>query len=195
MGQLVQSSAPVVQAATHDQEQYLTFLLGGATFGIEILSIKEIIEYGQLTAVPMMPPFIRGVINLRGAVVPVVDLQARFGRDSSPVSKRSCIVIVELAAAGDKQDMGIVVDQVNEVIQIPGSEIEPAPSFGAGIRTDFIAGMGKLEGRFILILRLEAVLSVEDLGRLAPGSEDAAPDEAAALAHGAVLPRESEVTA
>ena len=91
--------------------------------------------------------------------------------------------------------MGIVVDQVNEVIQIPGSEIEPAPSFGAGIRTDLIAGMGKLEGRFILILRLDAVLSVEDLGRLVTGSEDAAPEQTAALAQGAILPRDGAVTA
>ena len=182
MGQLVKSTEAGLPGRTHDQEQYLTFVLGGATFGIEILSIKEIIEYGQLTAVPMMPAFIRGVINLRGAVVPVIDLQARFGRESSPVSKRTCIVIVEIASGGETQDVGIVVDQVNEVVQIPGSEIEPAPSFGAGIRTDFIAGMGKLDGRFIVILRLEAVLAVDELAPLTEGAEGIAAFEEPAAA-------------
>jgi purine-binding chemotaxis protein CheW len=181
MGQLVKRGTPEIQGRTHDQEQYLTFALGGATFGIEILSIKEIIEYGQPTCVPMMPAFIRGVINLRGSVVPVVDLQARFGRESSPVNKRTCIVIVEIASGDDKQDVGIVVDQVNEVVQIPGADIEPAPSFGAGIRTDFIAGMGKLEEKFIVILRLDAVLAVDELARLADGAEAPAdPDVATA---------------
>jgi purine-binding chemotaxis protein CheW len=159
-------SVVVGVANSANQQQYLTFVLGGETYAIAILCIKEIIEYGQLTGVPMMPACIRGVINLRGAVVPVVDLQARFGRDSAAVSKRTCIVIVEVAVDNGKQDIGVMVDQVNEVVEIPGTEIEPAPSFGSGIRSEFISGMGKIEGKFVVILSLDAALSVEDLARL-----------------------------
>lgn len=166
MGQLAKTEKASLQALVPDQQQYLTFVLGGETFAIAILRIKEIIEYGQMTTVPMMPEFIRGVINLRGAVVPVVDLQARFGRDSNPVSKRTCIVIVEIAAHGETQDVGVVVDQVNEVIEIPASEVEPPPRFGGGIRADFIGGMGKINGNFVIILQLDAVLSVDELARI-----------------------------
>jgi purine-binding chemotaxis protein CheW len=112
-----------IQAALTQQEegQYLTFMIGGEMFAISILGIKEIIEYGHLTTVPMMPDFIRGVINLRGAVVPVVDLSARFGRAASEVTRRSCIVIIEVESAEEKQDVGVVVDSVSEVLEIPAT--------------------------------------------------------------------------
>jgi purine-binding chemotaxis protein CheW len=147
--------------------QYLTFMLGGEVFAIGILSIKEIIEYDSLTAVPMMPPCIRGVINLRGAVVPVMDLSARFGKPATAVTKRTCIVIVEIDADGERQDVGVTVDAVNEVLEIPPADIEPAPSFGANISTDFIHGMGKLNGKFVIILNTDHVLSVDDVAALA----------------------------
>ncbi len=115
------------------------------------MGIKEIIEYGSLTTVPMMPGFIRGVINLRGAVVPVVDLSARFGRKSSEVTRRSCIVVLEVETDGEQQDVGVVVDSVSEVLAIPASEIEPPPSFGAKIRADFISGMGKVGSKFVTL--------------------------------------------
>ncbi len=143
--------------------QYLTFQLRKEMFAIGILSIKEILEYGQLTTVPMMPEFIRGVINLRGAVVPVVDLSARFGGTQSEITKRTCIVIIEVLSEGTRQDVGVVVDAVSEVLEIPDSEIEPAPAFGAKIRADFIAGMGKVNGNFVIILDVDKVLSVEEL--------------------------------
>jgi purine-binding chemotaxis protein CheW len=149
-----------------EPSQFLTFMLGGEMFAIGILAIKEIIEYDQLTAVPMMPECIRGVINLRGAVVPVVDLSARFGRGQSKVTKRTCIVIVEIESNGERQDVGVTVDAVNEVLEIPQTDIEPAPGFGANIRTDFIAGMGKLDGRFVIILDTDHVLSVEEVSAL-----------------------------
>lgn len=147
-----------------EPSQYLTFMLGGEVFAIGILSIKEIIEYHDLTIVPMMPAAIRGVINLRGAVVPVMDLQARFGRESAPVTKRTCIVIVEVDE-GDlgRQIVGVVVDAVNEVLEIAPSDIEPAPAFGAGVRTDFIAGVGKVRGRFVILLAVGRVLSLDTL--------------------------------
>jgi len=156
----------VVQEGREEDNQYLTFLLGGEMFAIGILNIKEIIEYGALTTVPMMPGFIRGVINLRGRVVPVVDLSARFGRQATEVNRRTCIVIIEVTAEGEKHDVGIVVDAVSEVLDIPLSEIEPSPSFGAKIRADFINGMGKVAGKFVILLNVDRVLSVDEMASL-----------------------------
>jgi purine-binding chemotaxis protein CheW len=131
-------------------------------FAIAILNIKEIIEYGNLTEVPMVPSFIRGVINLRGSVVPVVDLSVRFGRKRTEVSRRTCIVIIEVQSSDEaKQDIGVMVDSVSEVLEIPRSEIEPPPAFGAKIRVDFMHGMGKVAGKFVIILDADKVLSVE----------------------------------
>ncbi len=155
-------------AAVEEQEQYLTFMLGGEMFAIGILGIKEIIEYGNLTIVPMMPTFVRGVINLRGAVVPVVDLSARFGRANSAITRRSCVVIIEASAAdGQAQDIGLLVDTVSAVLDIPASQIEPPPSFGAKIRADFISGMAKVEGKFVIVLQVDQVLSIDEMSRLA----------------------------
>jgi len=150
-------------AVREEPTQYLTFQLAGESFAIGILSIKEIIEYHTLTEVPMMPASVRGVINLRGAVVPVMDLLARFGRPSSEVTKRTCIVIVEIEADEERQVIGVVVDAVNEVLDIDAADIEPPPSFGANIRTDFIQGMGKVKGKFVILLNVHQVLSIDDL--------------------------------
>jgi purine-binding chemotaxis protein CheW len=176
MGQVaVQRRGAVQVAEDHGSRQYLTFTLNGEIFAIGILNIKEIIEYGTLTEIPMMPGFIRGVINLRGAVVPVVDLSSRFGGHQTTVARRTCIVIVEMSQMVDKaevrQDIGIVVDSVNEVLEIPGAEIEPPPSFGARIRADFIQGMGKVAGKFVIILNIDRVLSVNEMAQLSAVSE------------------------
>jgi purine-binding chemotaxis protein CheW len=153
-------------------QQYLTFVLGREIFAIGILSIKEIIEYSDVTDVPMMPPYLRGVINLRGAVVPVVDLSVRFGKPANPVSKRTCIVIIEIQTGGESHDIGLLVDAVNAVLDIPPSEIEPPPSFGTHIRTDFIQGMGKVDGKFVILLELEHILAPDEMQRLrAVGAE------------------------
>ncbi len=178
MGALVQAKQTAPDGAAGGQNQYLTFVLGGETFAIGISGVKEIIEYGSLTTVPMMPDFIRGVINLRGGVVPVVDLSARFGKKASTVTKRTCIVIIEVGSAGEKQDIGMMVDAVSAVLDIPDSEIEPAPAFGARIRTDFIDGMGKVDGKFVIILSVDHVLSVEEMAMVAgvgQGGTGAAP--------------------
>jgi purine-binding chemotaxis protein CheW len=170
MSEFNQASSQQVKLAaaqvTGEPSQFLTFMLGGEMFAIGILAIKEIIEYDQLTTVPMMPDCIRGVINLRGAVVPVMDLSARFGRGQTTVTKRTCIVIVEIESNGERQDVGVTVDAVNEVLEIPHTDIEPAPGFGANIRTDFIAGMGKLDGKFVIVLDTNHVLSVDDVSAL-----------------------------
>lgn len=150
-----------------NQQQHLSFMLGQQAYAVNILSIKEIIEHGQLTDVPMMPAFIRGVINLRGRVVPVIDLQARFGRAQTAINRRTCIVIIEVAAEAGQQEIGIMVDAVNEVIDIPADEIEPAPSFGAGLNAAFIRGMGKVNGDFLMILDLDSILSEADMAALA----------------------------
>ena len=163
MRALVQTEQTTPSGAAKGQKQYLTFMLGGEMFAIGILRIKEIIEYGSLTLVPMMPAFIRGVINLRGAVVPVMDLAARFGRESREVTRRTCIVIIEIAANDERQDVGLVVDSVNEVLEVLAADIEPPPAFGANLRTDFIEGMGKINGKFVIILNVDRVLSLDDL--------------------------------
>ncbi|GMR08516.1 MAG: chemotaxis protein CheW [Gammaproteobacteria bacterium] len=149
-----------------DQNQFLTFTLGGEVYAIEILRIREIIDYGNLTTVPMMPDFIRGVINLRGSVVPVVDLAARFGDQPADITKRTSIIIVELVDDETTMNIGVVVDGVNEVLEIPPGDIEPSPSFGARIRTDFIKGMGKVDGKFLVLLDVANVLSVDELSLL-----------------------------
>ncbi|AKJ27673.1 chemotaxis protein CheW [Caldimonas brevitalea] len=170
-----QRSAASVSPTVAEPAQYLTFMLGGEAFAIGILSIKEIIEYQGLTTVPMMPECVRGVINLRGAVVPVIDLQARLGRRSSEVTKRTCIVIVEVQGEDERQVVGVVVDVVNEVLEIAPADIEPAPTFGARIRTDFIAGMGKVRGKFVILLDVDTVLAIADelIGRAGAAHEPA----------------------
>lgn len=154
------------ELAVQQGRQYLTFVVAAEVFGIPISAIKEIIEYRAPTDVPMMPPFMRGVINLRGRVVPVIDLSARFGRGKGETTRRSCIVIVELSQQDDQHILGVAVDAVNAVLDIADSEIEPPPSFGARLRADFISGMGKVADKFVIILEIDKVLSVDELSAL-----------------------------
>jgi purine-binding chemotaxis protein CheW len=162
MSAVLSPSAKTAAALAAEPAQYLTFMLAGEVFALGILQVKEIIEYRGLTEVPMMPASVRGVINLRGAVVPVVDLLARFGRASSAVTKRTCIVIVEVQAAEERHVIGVVVDADNEVLEIPASDIEPAPAFGTRIRSDFIQGMGKVRERFVILLDADQVLAIDE---------------------------------
>jgi purine-binding chemotaxis protein CheW len=168
------SNVPVAEPV--ELPQYLTFRLGGETFALEILHIKEIIEYGGVTEVPLMPRFLRGVINLRGAVVPVIDLAVRFGRTTTEIGRRSCIVIVEVEFGDGWQDLGVIVDAVDEVLELPADDIEPAPAFGAKLRAEFIRGMGKLGGRFVIVLALEHVLSIDEMAELAATAPGGRPD-------------------
>ncbi|HET6337133.1 MAG TPA: chemotaxis protein CheW [Polyangiales bacterium] len=155
------------RAASSEQTQYLTFMLEKETFALGILAVKEIIEYHELTAVPMMPRAVRGVINLRGSVVPVIDLAVRFGRKPTNITKRTCIVIVEVESGTERQDIGVIVDAVNQVLEIPAGEIAPPPPFGARIRSDFIQGMGKVDGKFVILLDVSHVLSIDEMSVLA----------------------------
>jgi purine-binding chemotaxis protein CheW len=174
MGPLIKVESP---GSAPEPRQYLTFTLAGEPFAVGTLSVKEIIEYGQLTGVPMMPPSIRGVVNLRGAVVPVIDLVARFGGRQTEVGRRTCIVILEVDYVDEQQVIGVLVDAVNEVLEISPADIEPPPAFGAHIRTDFIQGMGKVGGRFVILLDIGRVLSVDELAALTQVSESPTPSE------------------
>lgn len=173
MAFFTEKTAPV-HVPVEDIEQFLTFLLGGEMFAINILSIKEIIEYQPLTEVPLMPDFIRGVMNLRGSVVPVIDLAARFQRPVIEVGRRTCVVILEICHEDRFQDVGIVVDAVSEVVELKASQIEPPPAFGAKVRTDFIQGMFRAETRFVIILNIGSVLSLEEMIMLAESSMEEA---------------------
>jgi len=152
---------------------YLAFRLADEVYAIDILRIREIIEYNLPTSVPMMPASVRGVINLRGAVVPVIDLAVRFGRPATGVGKRTCFVIVEVEHAGALHILGLMVDGVNAVMEIGSENIEPAPTFGTRVNAEFIEGMARIDGRFVIILDIGRVLSIEEMAAIK--SVDAAP--------------------
>jgi purine-binding chemotaxis protein CheW len=147
--------------------QYLTFSLGDEVFAMDIRTVREIIQHAAMTVVPLMPNFVRGVINLRGAVVPVIDLQSRFGRPTADVGKKTCIVIFDASSEGEKIELGLMVDAVSEVIEIASDQIEVPPQFGTSIQRDFIRGMGKVDGEFIVILEPERALNIDDMALLA----------------------------
>ena len=177
MGALIRAerkdTAKTEEAAAQGQ-QYLIFKAGGEQFAVSIASIREIIEYREVTSVPMMPAYLRGIINLRGRVVPVIDLLVRFGRASTETTRRTCIVILEVLHNEEQQYLGIVVDAVTAVMEIADADIEPPPSFGAKLRSDFISGMGKIGEQFVIILDIAQVLSVEELSALAEVGGEAA---------------------
>ncbi len=146
--------------------QYLTFTLGEEVFAMDIRTVREIIQHGAMTVVPLMPKFVRGVINLRGAVVPVIDLQSRFGRSTTIVGKKTCVIIFDASRDGEKTELGLMVDAVSEVIEIQPAQIEPPPQFGTSIQREFIRGMGKVSGEFIVILEPERALDIDDMAQL-----------------------------
>ncbi|EXJ16846.1 chemotaxis protein CheW [Imhoffiella purpurea] len=155
--------------------QYLTFSVGEERLAMSITAVKEIIETPQITRVPMTPEYIRGVINLRGSVVPVVDLGARLGRGVLTLTRRSCIVLVEVrSGSGDGHVLGMLVDEVKNILDISREDIKPPPEFGSEIRTDFIEAMGRVEDVFVIILSMDHVLSIQELAALRRISEEAA---------------------
>lgn len=143
--------------------KYLTFVLAGEEYGLEILKVREIISVMEITEVPQVPPFIKGVINLRGKVIPVMDLRLKFGMSPKEYTRETCIIVVTI---GDLL-IGVVVDTVAEVLDINESEIDPPPTFGSTVQTDFILGMGKIKGKVKILLDIGKVLSVEELNMAA----------------------------
>ena len=160
-------------AAAEPAAQFLTFTLGEEVFAMDIRTVREIIQFGPMTTVPLMPGFVRGVINLRGAVVPVIDLQARFGRPAAQVGKKTCIVIFDSLRQDDRVELGLLVDAVSEVIDIALAEIEPPPNFGTAVRRDFIRGMGKVANRFVIILEPDKAFDVNEMAELCESAQGA----------------------
>ena len=169
------SQAPAnTVAAAEPAAQFLTFALGEEVFAMDIRTVREIIQVGPMTAVPLMQAFVRGVINLRGAVVPVIDLHARFGRAPATLGKKSCIVIFDATRDGERSELGLLVDAVSEVVDMAADAVEPAPDFGAPVRRDFIRAIGKRGDRFVVILDPERAFDIADLAAQCEASAQAA---------------------
>jgi purine-binding chemotaxis protein CheW len=155
-----------VKVMADREGKYLTFSMADEEYGIGILKIKEIIGMMSITTVPQTPEFVKGVINLRGKVIPVIDLRLRFGIASIDYTERTCIIVVEIEGSAGTVQIGIVVDSVSEVLNIKGEDVEETPTFGAKLDTDYILGMAKMEGGVKILLDIDKVLSAEDLSVL-----------------------------
>jgi purine-binding chemotaxis protein CheW len=158
--------------------QYLTFFVAGEEYAVNILKVKEIIEYDTVTVVPNTAPWIRGVTNLRGNVVPVIDLAVKFGLPASQASKFSCIVITEISFDGDMMTLGVMTDSVSQVLDFSKDEIEAPPPFGTRVRIDFLLGMGRMGKKFCLILDIDKVLSADEILAVAESTQASASDAA-----------------
>jgi len=158
--------------------QYLTFLLGDEVFSLEITRVREVLDYTIITRVPRTPEYMRGVINLRGSVVPVVDLRLKFGMTAASVTVNSCIIIAEATVNGDPVVLGLLADAVQEVLELDKESVSPAPRIGTKLDTGFIKGMGRQNDRFIIILDIDRVFSHDELGlaqELGKNAEGAGP--------------------
>ena len=162
-----------------DVQQYLTFMIGGEEYGVSLLKVKEIIEYDTVTEIPKTPEWVRGVINLRGNVVPVIDLAVKFRLAPSVAGKLTCIVITEVACEGEATVMGVMADSVCQVIDLKSHDIEAPPTFGTRVKVDYLLGMARSGKKFCLLLDTERVLSTEELLEL-PDSMEASTESAAA---------------
>jgi purine-binding chemotaxis protein CheW len=166
MTELTETMDQAVKVMKDREGKYLTFSLAGEEYGIGILKIKEIIGMMPITTVPQTPEFVKGVINLRGKVIPVIDLRLRFGMEKVEYTERTCIIVVELKSRAADLQIGIVVDSVSEVLNIRGDEIEDTPTFGTRLDTDYILGMAKMEGGVKILLDIDRVLSAEEVAAL-----------------------------
>lgn len=147
--------------------KYLTFLLGSESYGIHIMKVQEIVGFMTITRVPRTPSFIRGVINLRGKVIPVIDLRVRFGMDAIPSTGRTCVIVVRIYQNDSPVTMALIVDAVSEVVDIRPDQIEDSPSFGENVDTDYILGMGKCGEKVVLLLDIDWVLAREEISAVA----------------------------
>jgi chemotaxis signal transduction protein len=170
------------EGSTAQVNQYLSFVVGGTDFGVPILKVKEILQWEGVTRVPGTPGSVRGVINVRGSVVPVVDLGVKFGKGEVAETKRTCVLVVETRTAQETLTTGVIADAVSEVVDLGADDIEPAPSFGTGVKLDHISGMGKLGKGFMVLLDIDRVLAASEaelLAATAALAEGAAPQAAA----------------
>ena len=155
-------------------KQYLTFKLAHETFAVDVARVREILDFISITKVPRTPDFMRGVINLRGSVVPVVDMRLKFGMSRTEKSVNTCIIIVEIEVDGEKTVLGALADSVQEVIELEDGQIEPPPRIGTRLKTEFIKGMGKREEEFIILLEIDRVFSSEELAMVQESGREAA---------------------
>ena len=166
MAELAKTMDQAVNVMTEREGKYLTFTLAEEEYGIGILKIKEIIGMLPITSVPQTPEFVKGVINLRGKVIPVIDLRLRFGMGEIDYTERTCIIVVEIDSQAGTVLIGIVVDSVSEVLNVKGDDIADTPTFGANLNTEYILGMAKMEGGVKILLHIDQVLSAEELSGL-----------------------------
>lgn len=181
MAEITAETKGLSQGLLAREGKYLTFALAQEEYGLEILKVREIIGYMAVTAVPQTPHYVKGVINLRGQVIPVVDLRAKFGMEAVDVTDQTCIIVVEISQRQGKFSTGIVVDRVQEVLDIDGADIEEAPQFDASVDTDFILGMAKVGESVKILLDIDRVLAGGDIGAisdLADAQEQSEPGEA-----------------
>jgi purine-binding chemotaxis protein CheW len=166
------------QSSTAPISQYLSFFIAGEECALGILQVREIIEYDTVTRVPGAPGWVRGVTNLRGSVLPVIDLALKLGLPPSSPHRRSCIVVAEVSFQGEKLVLGVLADAIGQVVELGPAEVEPPPAFGAPVRMDYLVGMGRAGKKFILLLDMERVLSGQELaavGGAASATRGAAP--------------------
>lgn len=166
MAELTETMDQTVKAMKEQEGKYLTFSMADEEYGIGILKIKEIIGMMPITSVPQTPEFVKGVINLRGKVIPVIDLRLRFGMVEKEYNERTCIIVVETQGDAGAVTIGIVVDSVSEVLNIKANEIEETPTFGTRLNTDYILGMAKMEGGVKILLDIDRVLSTDEVSML-----------------------------
>ncbi len=166
VGENGETTDRAVRAIVEREGKYLTFSLADEEYGIGILKVKEIIGMAPITSVPQTPGFVKGVINLRGKVIPVMDLRLRFGIEEVDYTDRTCIIVVEIAGQAGTVLIGIVVDAVSEVRNIKSEDIEDAPTFGVRLNTDYISGMAKMEGGVKILLDIDRVLSQDEMALL-----------------------------
>jgi len=166
MGKAEETMDQAIKVMTDREGKYLTFSMASEEYGIGILKIKEIIGMMSITTVPQTPEFIKGVINLRGKVIPVIDLRLRFGMTANDYTERTCIIVVEIPGLSGTVMIGIVVDSVSEVLSIKGDEIEETPTFGTKLNTDYILGMAKMDGGVKILLDIDRVLSRDEMNVL-----------------------------
>lgn len=150
----------------NETRQYLTFRLAEEIFGLDVAQVREILDYIKITKVPQTPEFMCGVINLRGNVVPVIDLRLKFGMEKTAQTINTCIIVMEITVDGEKTIVGALADSVQEVFELEPKDIEPAPKIGTRLKTDFIKGMGKRDGNFIIMLDIDMVFSSDELAML-----------------------------
>lgn len=162
----VNAESIIVDGVIASESQYLTFRLDAEMFAMRLSQTREVIEYGGVTQVPLMPNFLAGVLNLRGEVVPIIDLALRLGRKSIKINRRTCVIIVEVDHEEQRFTLGLLADAVSEVCEIAQTDIEAAPSFGANVRAEFIAGIAKIEGQFVVLLDADRTLSIKELANL-----------------------------